>query len=157
MSRAIRLISISHGHGTQKRQARFLSKALNGFQTWEKPSVIHTGKAPTYGKAIASLKREGKLPDGTEYRQIKYHNNVIEADHGKLKRRIKPTLGFKSMKTAYATIKGFELMHALRKGQASLWRLSAGIRGEVRLVARAFGLGPSIMTEMIQHLGTTLP
>jgi IS6 family transposase len=59
----------------------------------------------------------------------------------KLKRRIKPTLGFKSMKTAYATIKGFELMHALRKGQAKLWMLSPGIRGEVRLVERAFGLG----------------
>ncbi len=31
--------------------------------------------------------------------------NVVQADHGKLKRLIKPTLGFKSMKTAYATIK----------------------------------------------------
>ena len=78
--------------------------------------------------------------------------NVIEADHGKLKRRIKPTLGFKSMKTAYATIKGFELMHALRKGQAKLWMLSAGIRGEVRLVERAFRLGPSILTEAMQQL-----
>jgi IS6 family transposase len=77
---------------------------------------------------------------------------VIEADHGKLKRRIKPTLGLKSMKTAYATIKGFELMHALRKGQAKLWMLSAGIRGEVRLVERAFGLVPSIMTEAILQL-----
>jgi transposase-like protein len=28
----------------------------------------------------------------TEHRQIKYRNDVIEADHGKLKRRIKPTL-----------------------------------------------------------------
>jgi IS6 family transposase len=28
----------------------------------------------------------------------------------KLKRLIKPTLGFQSMKTAYATIKGFEVM-----------------------------------------------
>ncbi|MCQ5420743.1 hypothetical protein PGO67_25195, partial [Klebsiella aerogenes] len=27
------------------------------------------------------------------------------------------TLGFKSMKTAYATIKGIEVMRALRKGQ----------------------------------------
>ncbi len=39
-------------------------------------------------------------------RQIKYRNNVIECDHGKLKRIINATLGFKSMKTAYATIKG---------------------------------------------------
>ncbi|MHB7416421.1 hypothetical protein ACYCMA_26085, partial [Klebsiella pneumoniae] len=37
-------------------------------------------------------------------RQIKYRNNVIECDHGKLKRIIGATLGFKSMKTAYATI-----------------------------------------------------
>jgi transposase, IS6 family len=91
-----------------------------------------------------------------EHRQIKYRNNVIEADHGKLKRLIKPTLGFKSMKTAYATIRGFEVMHAFRKGQAKLWMLSSGVRGEVRLVERAFGLGPSIMTEMMRHLKTTL-
>ncbi|MCF7264573.1 transposase, partial [Escherichia coli] len=33
-------------------------------------------------------------------------------DHGKLKRIIGATLGFKSMKTAYATIKGIEVMRA---------------------------------------------
>jgi transposase-like protein len=68
-----------------KAASRFLSKALKGFPAWERSSVIHTDRAPTYGKAIASLKREGKLPGETEHRQIKYHNNVIEADHGKTK------------------------------------------------------------------------
>ncbi|QEQ48491.1 DDE-type integrase/transposase/recombinase (plasmid) [Enterobacter hormaechei] len=61
-------------------------------------------------------------------------NNVIEADHGKLKILIKPVRGFKSIPTAYATIKGFEVMRALRKGQARPWCLQPGIRGEVRLV-----------------------
>ena len=89
--------------------------------------AIHSDKAPTYGKAIAALKREGKFSDNIAHRQIKYRNNIIEADHGKLKRRIKPTLGFKSMKTAYATIRGFEVMHALRKRQAKLWMLSTGV------------------------------
>ncbi len=42
---------------------------------------------------------------------------MIECDHGKLKRIIGATLGFKSMKTAYATIKGIEVMRALRKGE----------------------------------------
>ncbi|GHL23071.1 hypothetical protein ECZU24_59120 [Escherichia coli] len=42
---------------------------------------------------------------------------MIECDHGKLKRIINATLGFKSMKTAYATIKGIEVMRALRKGR----------------------------------------
>ncbi len=27
--------------------------------------------------------------------QVKYLNNIVESDHGKLKRLIKPTLGFK--------------------------------------------------------------
>src|SRR3546814_3118460 len=88
------------------------------------------------------------------HRQVKYLNNVIETDHGKLKILIKPVRGFKSIPTAYATIKGFEVMRALRKGQARPWCLQPGIRGEVRLVERAFGIGPSALTEamgMLNH------
>ena len=55
-----------------------------------------------------------------EHRQVKHLNNIIESDHGKLKRSIKPTLGFKSMKTAYATIKGFEVMRIFKKGIKTL-------------------------------------
>src|SRR3546814_7229578 len=36
---------------------------------------------------------------------------------------IKPVRGFKSIPTAYATFKGFEVMRALRKGQARPWCL----------------------------------
>ena len=57
--------------------------------------------------------------------------------------------GFKTLKTAYATIKGFEAMRALRKGQAGLFALQDGIIGEARLVERAFGLGPCALTEVI--------
>ena len=42
-----------------------------------------------------------------------------------MKQLIKPVRGFKSMKTAYATIKGFEVMHALRKGQAAISSMAA--------------------------------
>ena len=56
------------------------------------------------------MKDKGKCTEALIHRKRKYLNNVIEADHGKLKRLIKPTLGFKSMKTAYATIKGFEVI-----------------------------------------------
>jgi len=38
-------------------------------------------------------------------------------------------------------------MRALRKGQAQGWCLQPGIMGEVRLVERAFGIGPSALTE----------
>lgn len=49
------------------------------------------------------------------HRRVKYLNNVIETDHRQPKRVTKPTLGFKSKRTTYATIKGFEVMRALRK------------------------------------------
>jgi len=52
---------------------------------------------------------------------------------------IRPVRGFKSLKTAYATIKGFEVMRALHKGQAALWQYGGGIIGEVRLIERQFG------------------
>jgi len=123
-----------------KAAKRFLGKALNGLKDWEKPLKINTDKAPAYGVAIAELKEEGKLPDETEHRQVKYLNNRIEADHGKLKILIKPVRGFKTMKTAYATIKGFEVMRALKKGQAAFWQYGGGIMGEVRLIERQFGI-----------------
>jgi transposase-like protein len=74
------------------------------------PQVINTDKNLAYGEAIAELKKEGLLPKETQHRQVKYLNNHLDCDHGKLERLIKPTLGFQSMKTAYATIKGFEVM-----------------------------------------------
>jgi transposase, IS6 family len=43
----------------------------------------------------------------TRHREVEYLNNRLEGDHGKLKRLIKPTLGFQSMKAAYATMVAF--------------------------------------------------
>ena len=88
---------------------RFLAAALKRSRDWI-PRVINTDRNPAYGETIAELKREGAIPADLEHRQAKYCNNRLECDHGKLKRLIHPTLGFQSMKTAYATIKGFEIM-----------------------------------------------
>ena len=120
-----------------KAAKRFLGKALRGLKEWEQPEVLNTDKAPAYAAAIAELKAEGKCPKDTRHRQVKYLNNVVEADHGKLKLLIRPVRGFKTMKTAYATIKGFEVMRALRKGQAGMFALQGGIVGEARIVERA--------------------
>jgi IS6 family transposase len=71
---------------------RFLGKILNNVKKWQIPRFINTDKAPAYGRALALLKREGRCPSDVEHRQIKYRNNVIECDHGKLKRIIGATL-----------------------------------------------------------------
>ena len=104
---------------------------------WEQPEVLNTDKAPTYASAIAEFKAEGKCSTETRHRQVKYRNNVIKADHGKLKLLIRPVRGFKTLKTAYATIKGFEVMRALRKGQAGMFALQGGVVGEARTRRRA--------------------
>ncbi len=77
---------------------RFPGKALNGLKAWQQPLTINTDKAPTYGLVITALKKEGKLPQATVHRQVKYLNNVIEVDHGKLKQWIRSVRGLKSLK-----------------------------------------------------------
>ena len=135
-----------------KAAKRFLSKTLRRVKKCQKPAIINTDRAAPYGVALAELKKEGKCPKDTVHRQVKYLNNVVEADHGKLKQLIRPVRGFKTMKTAYATIKGFEVMRSLRKGQANHFNLSNDILGEARIVERAFGVGPGAIEEAITLL-----
>lgn len=119
---------------------RFLCKAIRGQQSWDKPDTINTDKNPAYGAAIKQMKADGKCNPRLEHRQVKFLNNRLEADHGKLKRLLHPVCGFKSMKTAYATIKGFEVMRMFRKGQMTAWQQLPGIKGEVYLIERQFGI-----------------
>lgn len=127
-----------------KAAKRFLGKALRKLKEYEKPVTINTDLAPSYGHAIRELKKEGLLHKKVLHRKVKYLNNMIEADHGKLKRLIKPTLGFKSMKTAYATLKGFEVMRMFRKGQFDFWKFDQGLLGEIRLIERQFDIYSTI-------------
>ena len=96
------------------------------------------------------------MSEGHAASAVKYLNNVVEADHGKLKQLIRPVRGFKTLKTAYATIKGFEVMRALRKSQAVIFNITCDIRGEARLVERAFGLGASALAEAVQSVSERL-
>lgn len=59
---------------------RFISKLLNNIKYLQTPQLINTDKAPTYGRALALLKREGKCPQFVHHRQIKYRKNIIECD-----------------------------------------------------------------------------
>jgi IS6 family transposase len=95
----------------------FLGTALKKLEPLERPKIINTDKDAAYPPAIANLKKEGLLSDDLKHRMVKYLNNRIECDHGKLKRLIKPMLGFKSLHSARATIAGFELMRMFKKGQ----------------------------------------
>lgn len=115
---------------------RVLGKVLKSIPKCDHAASINTDKNPAYIKAIEELKVEGKCSEDLEHRRVKYLNNIIESDHGKLKMLIKPTLGFKSLKTAYATIKGFELFRMFKKGRFEFWKYGNGISGEIDLITR---------------------
>jgi transposase, IS6 family len=82
-----------------------LGKALKTIRNWP-PHSITTDKLGSYPKAIRRLQREGKLPQETNHRTSKYLNNIIEADHGDLKRVIRPIRGFQTMKNSVCRHQG---------------------------------------------------
>ena len=116
---------------------RFLRKAIKAMSTYP-PSSITTDKLASYPKAILRLQNEGLLSKDVVHRTSKYLNNILEADHGALKRVIRPTRGFQTMKTAAATLKGFEIMRMIRRGHCIQREHRAA--GEIRLVNQLFGL-----------------
>lgn len=50
-------------------------------------------------------------------RQSQYLNNRIEQDHRRIKRRVRPMLGFKAFSSATITLAGIEMVQMMRKRQ----------------------------------------
>ena len=123
-------------HRDQLAAARFLKKLLLAKHTI-KPRVINTDKNPAYDPAIESAKKTNDLEEDTEHRKVKYLNNRVESDHRPIKSLIKTGLGFASYRTAYKTIRGFEAMHMIRKGQM---RNGDTYMQQVRNIGIMFGL-----------------
>jgi len=115
---------------------RFLCKAMIAAHNQE-PRVINVDKNAAYPKAIARLKQKKELSKGVELRQKKYLNNQIEQDHRFIKWLVKPGRGFKSFNTARRTIKGYEIMHMLKKGQVKIVEKGA-VRERVKFIAEIF-------------------
>src|SRR3712207_9491898 len=63
--------------------------------------------------------RSTLFPYTTLFRSVKFLNNIVEQDHRRIKRLVRPGLGFKSFVTANQTIAGYEAMAMMRKGQVA--------------------------------------
>ena len=111
-----------------KAALRFLRKAFGQNGT---PEKITIDKSAASTAAIESCNADHKA--GIEIRQVKYLNNIVEQDHRAIKRVVRPMLGFKSFRSAAATLAGIELMHMIRKGQLRT-------TGELRPVQQFYSL-----------------
>ena len=122
-------------HRDQLAAARFFKKAL-GADHNTIPRVINVDKNASYPPAVESAKSAGFLPEETELRQVKYLNNRIECDHRRLKTLIRHGLGFNDFWTAHKTIRGYETMHMIRKGQVKL--SDESYMGQVKFIEDLF-------------------
>ncbi len=115
---------------------RFFHKALGQPHT-ASPRTITVDKNPAYPKAVAELKNDGELWRASRLRQAKFLNNIVEQDHRRPKRLVRPGLGFGGFHTARRTLAGYEAMAMVRKGQV---RNIGGrdMRAQAGLVAELF-------------------
>jgi transposase-like protein len=99
--------------------------------------VINVDRNKAYPPAVEELKDEGVLSVASQLLQSKYLNNIVEQWRRFIKRRVNPGLGFFSFKTAWRTIRGYETINIIRKGQiAGIGR--GDIRRQVRFVTNLF-------------------
>ena len=82
-------------------------------------------------KAADALWRFSRL------RQCNYLNNVVEQDHRRTRRLLRPGMGCGSFWTARQTLAGFEAMAMIRKGQVQ--NLGGGdIKARAAFIAELF-------------------
>jgi len=74
-------------------------------------------KNAAYPRAVAEMKKDRELWRFSRLRQVKYLNNIVEQDHRRIKRLVRPGLGFGGFATACRTLAGYEVMAMIRKGQ----------------------------------------
>jgi transposase-like protein len=96
----------------KKVALRFLNKAI---RTHHKPSKINIDKSGANKAGIKSYNKENN--NRIKIRECKYLNNIVEQDHRFIKKKVRPTLGFKSFRSARITLGGIETVHMIHKGQ----------------------------------------
>ena len=95
---------------------KFFIKVLKSKHN-QQPRVINVDKNPAYPAAIEELKEAEILSSESELRQKKYLNNIIEQDHRFTKKLAKYKSYFQYFHAAWRTLKGYEIMNAIRQVQ----------------------------------------
>ncbi len=90
---------------------RFFSTAIRAHG---EPAEVTTDRFHALARTIVEL-----LP-GVHHDTTQYANNQVEADHGRLKARLRPMRGLKRDRTASVVIAGHAFMQNLRRGHYEL-------------------------------------
>jgi len=117
---------------------RFFRKALNSAHN-QSPRVINVDNNAAYPPAIDESKADQTLTETSELRPVKYLNNIVGQDHQAIKRLVNPGMGFGSFNTARRTLRGYEAMNMIRKGQ--IHGVEKGdIQAQAEFLSQIFGV-----------------
>ncbi len=95
----------------KKAARRFFTRALAGATS---PTEVTTDRAAGYPRIVEDL-----LP-AANHVTVKYANNRIEADHGRLKARLRPMRGMKKDRSLRVIASGHAFIQNLRRGHYEL-------------------------------------
>lgn len=95
---------------------RFFRKALTQPHTVN-PRTVTVDKNRAYPKAVTKIKDDAELWRRSRLCQAKYLNRIVEQDHRRIKRLIRPGLGFGGFRTARRKLAGFFAMAMIRRGK----------------------------------------
>ncbi|MGH3610518.1 MAG: IS6 family transposase, partial [Pseudonocardiaceae bacterium] len=90
---------------------RFFTRAL---EHSPRPAEVSTDQASTYPRVLDEL-----LPSACHITE-QYANNAVEADHGRLKARLRPMRGLKHVRSARVISAGHAFVQNLRRGHYEL-------------------------------------
>ncbi len=90
---------------------RFFTRALDHGRC---PTEVSTDRAPAYPRVIEEL-----LPAACHVMK-QYTNNAVEADHGRLKARLRPMRGLNTLRSAHVISTGHAFVQNLRRGHYEL-------------------------------------
>jgi IS6 family transposase len=94
-----------------KAATAFFSSAIRSLG---EPAEVTTDRAHALVRVVSEL-----LPDAL-HDTTQYANNRVEADHGRLKARLRPMRGLKRNRTASVVIRGHAFIQNLRRGHYEL-------------------------------------
>ena len=94
-----------------KAATRFFSTAIRAHG---EPVEVTTDRSPVLARTIVEL-----LP-AVHHDTTQYANNQVEADHGRLKARLRPMRGLQRDRTASVIIRGHAFMQNLRRDHYEL-------------------------------------
>jgi transposase-like protein len=98
------------------------------------PAKVTIDKSGSNTSALNTINKMLSKDRRIEIRQSKYLNNIIEQDHRFIKKRTKPMLGFKSFRSAQATILGIESIRMIQKGQISFSNKRASVFENFKMI-----------------------